>query len=79
MGSPSSRRVYADTLRKTPPDSPHWLNEIKLDGFRMLARIDKGHASLISRHNLDWTGRRSLNTACRNSPASVPLKEFVCC
>jgi bifunctional non-homologous end joining protein LigD len=29
-----------------PPSGPQWVHEIKLDGYRMAARIDKGRAQL---------------------------------
>jgi ATP-dependent DNA ligase len=34
-----------------------WLHEIKLDGFRMAARIDNGRVQLLARTGLDWTGK----------------------
>ena len=40
-----------------PPSGPQWLHEIKLDGFRMAARIDHGHAQLLTRTGLDWTNK----------------------
>jgi bifunctional non-homologous end joining protein LigD len=40
-----------------PPSGPQWLHEIKLDGFRMAARIDRGRAQLLTRTGLDWTGK----------------------
>ena len=39
------------------PSGPQWLHEIKLDGFRMAARIDNGHAQLLTRTGLDWTAK----------------------
>jgi DNA ligase D-like protein (predicted ligase) len=36
------------------PSGPRWLHEIKLDGFRMAARIDHGRAQLLTRTGLDW-------------------------
>jgi bifunctional non-homologous end joining protein LigD len=30
------------------PSGPQWLHEIKLDGYRMAARIDNGRAQLLS-------------------------------
>ena len=36
---------------------PQWLHEIKLDGFRMAARIDRGRAQLLTRTGLDWTDK----------------------
>ena len=38
-----------------PPSGPQWLHEIKLDGYRMAARIDNGRAQLLTRTGLDWT------------------------
>jgi ATP-dependent DNA ligase len=38
-----------------PPSGPQWLHEIKLDGFRMAARIDNGR--VLTRTGLDWTER----------------------
>ena len=40
-----------------PPSGPQWVHEIKLDGFRMAARIDNGCVQLLTRTGLDWTGR----------------------
>ena len=40
-----------------PPSGPQWLHEIKLDGYRMAARIDHGHVQLLTRTGLDWTNK----------------------
>ncbi len=45
------------TLSKTLPPGGDWLYEFKFDGYRMLARIDKGRARLITRNGNDWTDR----------------------
>jgi DNA ligase D-like protein (predicted ligase) len=42
-----------------PPSGPQWVHEIKLDGFRMAARIDNGRVQLLTRTGLDWTGKYS--------------------
>lgn len=42
-------------LVNQPPDSDTWLHEIKWDGYRLLAKINKGRVSLLTRRNLDWT------------------------
>jgi bifunctional non-homologous end joining protein LigD len=48
---------------KSPPASDGWIHELKLDGYRIQARIDmegKGRASavaLLTRKGLDWTAR----------------------
>jgi len=38
-----------------PPDGPEWLHEIKFDGYRMHARLDRGAIKLLTRTGLDWT------------------------
>ncbi|MGV8941046.1 MAG: DNA ligase D [Lysobacter sp.] len=43
------------SLRGSPPAGVGWLHELKWDGYRLLARIDGGKASLRSRNGLDWT------------------------
>jgi hypothetical protein len=40
-----------------PPSGPQWVHEIKLDGYRMAARIDNGRAQLLTRTGLDWTNK----------------------
>jgi DNA ligase D-like protein (predicted ligase) len=40
-----------------PPSGPQWVHEIKLDGYRMAARIDNGRVQLLTRTGLDWTGK----------------------
>jgi hypothetical protein len=36
---------------------PQWVHEIKLDGYRMAARIDNGRVQLLTRTGLDWAGK----------------------
>jgi bifunctional non-homologous end joining protein LigD len=40
-----------------PPEGKGWLHEIKFDGYRVLARIDDGKVSLLTRRGNDWTGK----------------------
>ena len=42
-------------LVDTPPDGPEWLHEIKFDGYRMHARLDRDAVRLLTRTGLDWT------------------------
>jgi ATP-dependent DNA ligase len=44
-------------LTETAPSGPQWLHEIKLNGFRMAARIEGGRAQLLTRTGLDWTAK----------------------
>ena len=46
------------TLVDSAPANPEeWVFEVKFDGYRMLARIEKGKARLITRNNNDWTDK----------------------
>ena len=38
-----------------PPEGPDWLHEIKFDGYRMHARLERGVVRLLTRTGLDWT------------------------
>src|SRR5229473_6861994 len=42
-------------LVKKAPDGRDWLHEIKLDGYRMHARLDAGRVKIITRRGNDWT------------------------
>jgi bifunctional non-homologous end joining protein LigD len=44
------------TLAARTPDGAQWLHEVKFDGYRVQARIDKGKVKLLTRTGLDWTG-----------------------
>src|SRR5690606_31068790 len=39
------------------PTGEEWLHEIKVDGYRTIARIDGDEVKLITRSGLDWTER----------------------
>lgn len=45
------------TLVKAAPTGKRWLHEIKLDGYRLQARLDNGTVKLLTRTGLDWTDR----------------------
>src|ERR1700739_82098 len=45
----------APAARRQRADGPDWLREIKFDGYRMHARLDRGAAKLLTRTGLDWT------------------------
>jgi bifunctional non-homologous end joining protein LigD len=40
-----------------PPAGAGWIHEIKLDGFRLLARRDAAGVRLLTRRGIDWTNR----------------------
>lgn len=45
------------SLRTVAPGGPGWLHEIKFDGFRLEARLDRGKVRLLTRNRQDWTHR----------------------
>ena len=69
MAQPVARRSHAgrrsagldtaatDAARERAPDGDQWLHEIKYDGFRMHARLDRGEVRLLTRNGLDWTAK----------------------
>jgi DNA ligase D-like protein (predicted ligase) len=44
-------------LIEIAPSGPQWLHEIKLDGFRMSGRIERGRLQLLTRTGLDWSAK----------------------
>ena len=40
-----------------PPSGPNWGHEIKLDGYRMQLRVERGKVTLRTRKGLDWTDK----------------------
>src|SRR5690606_19047494 len=45
------------TLVDAPPADDAWLHELKLDGYRLLARVERGEVRLTTRAGHDWTAR----------------------
>jgi bifunctional non-homologous end joining protein LigD len=45
------------TLAAQAPEGKEWLHEVKFDGYRIQARIEKGKVKLFTRTGLDWSGR----------------------
>jgi len=58
------------TLVAAPPVGPNWVHEIKFDGYRLLALIDKSATRLFTRAGNDWSDRfRPLCEALRKLKA----------
>jgi bifunctional non-homologous end joining protein LigD len=45
------------TLVSGPPPGDDWVHEIKLDGYRILLRVERGRVKLLTRNRQDWTAR----------------------
>ncbi len=52
---------------KEPPSGPDWINEIKHDGFRILAWRPADRVRLLTRHGTDFTARFPKITAAVES------------
>jgi DNA ligase D-like protein (predicted ligase) len=55
-----------------PPDGAEWLHEIKFDGYRMHARLDRGAVRLLTRTGRDWTRKYPAIAA---AVASLPARQ----
>jgi len=59
------------TLATVPPDGDEWVHEIKLNGHRMLLRVDSGKVRVLARNRQDWTARLP---AIADAAARLPVK-----
>jgi ATP-dependent DNA ligase len=60
-------RPQLTQLVQEAPEGPEWLHEIKFDGYRMHARLDRGAVRLLTRTGLDWTHKYPALTAAVSS------------
>jgi len=62
------------TLRGEAPSEPGWRHEVKFDGYRIQARLDRGEVRLLTRKGLDWTGKfPNVAAAVADLPAETAL------
>ena len=62
------------TLRTAAPSGAGWVHEIKFDGYRIQARLDRGEVRLLTRKGLDWTGKfPNVAAAVAKLPAETAL------
>ena len=54
---PTTLAPQLATLAKAAPTSGEWSWEIKLDGYRLMARIEDGQVRLITRGGHDWSAK----------------------
>src|SRR4029079_9069135 len=57
-----------------PPEGKHWIHEIKHDGYRSQAVIERGQARVFSRNGHDWSDRYP---GIVRAAASLPSKSAV--
>ena len=62
------------TLRATAPSGTGWAHEIKFDGYRIQARLDRGEVRLLTRKGLDWSEKfPNIAAAVAELPARTAL------
>jgi bifunctional non-homologous end joining protein LigD len=62
------------TLHADAPRGKEWVHEIKFDGYRIEARLDRGKVRLLTRKGLDWTARfQPIADAVAALPATTAL------
>jgi bifunctional non-homologous end joining protein LigD len=54
---PATLSPQLATPAKSVPSSGEWSYELKFDGYRLLARVDRGRARLFTRKGHDWTDK----------------------
>lgn len=54
---PEHIRPQLARLAHQPPEDDGWLHEIKYDGYRLHARIDRDRVALLTRTGADWARR----------------------
>ena len=69
---PDQVRPQLATPAARVPEGDEWLHEIKLDGYRTLARIEAGAVRLLTRTGQDWTDRYGL---LAKAFAALPCKQ----
>jgi ATP-dependent DNA ligase len=69
---PSWIKPQLTKLVDQPPDGSEWLHELKFDGYRMHARLDRGAVRLLTRTGLDWTHKYPATAA---AVASLPARQ----
>jgi bifunctional non-homologous end joining protein LigD len=62
------------TLVKSAPVGDDWLHEIKFDGYRIAARLDRGRVALLSRRGNDWAEHFP---AVREAVAKLPAERLL--
>src|ERR1700753_632485 len=70
---PANIKPMKATLVDEPFDEPGWLFEVKWDGYRAIANIQKDEVSLISRNNLPFEKYYPINDALKKRGLNAVL------
>ena len=54
---PAAPKLQLASAVMRPPSGDEWLHEIKFDGYRMAATLDRGEVRLTTRNQLPYTER----------------------
>ena len=69
---PVSIKPQLTKLVDQAPEGQEWLHELKYDGYRMHARLDRGAVRMLTRTGLDWTHKYPAIAA---AVASLPARQ----
>ena len=71
-GLPQWIKAQLIRLLDEAPDGVDWLHDIKFDGYRIHARLDRGKVRLLARTGLDWTNKCPMIAV---AVSSLPLRQ----
>ena len=71
--APVSVKPMKATLIDEPFNDPDWVYEVKWDGYRAVAHVDKGDVQLISRNNLPFDKYYPINDALKEWKANAVI------
>jgi hypothetical protein len=74
---PQSVLPQLTQLVDAAPEGDQWLHEIKFDGYRMHARLDRGDVRLMARTGLDWTHKLPADRRGRLGARGAPSRDVV--
>jgi bifunctional non-homologous end joining protein LigD len=69
------------TLVERAPEGDGWVHEIKIDGYRTAARIDRGKVQMLTHHANGWMPRFRSNRRALlqpQGPLGIPRRKSPC-
>src|SRR5215469_9840931 len=74
MALPGWIKPQLTKLVDQAPDGPDWLHEIKFDGYRMHARLDRGAVRLLTRTGLETAAALASRWMAERAPVADQLR-----